>query len=54
MSVKSNTVPFNWQDPFMLEQQLSEEERLVRDSTKKIRTGEIAASRPGCVSERRN
>jgi len=23
---------FNWEDPFLLEQQLSEEERMVRDS----------------------
>lgn len=34
MSVRSDNVPFNWQDPFMLEEQLSEEERLVRDTAK--------------------
>ncbi|MCY4266221.1 MAG: acyl-CoA dehydrogenase [Gammaproteobacteria bacterium] len=27
-------VPFNWQDPFLLEEQLSEEERLVRDTAR--------------------
>ena len=34
MSVRSDNVPFNWQDPFLMEEQLSEEERLVRDTTK--------------------
>jgi glutaryl-CoA dehydrogenase len=34
MSVRSDNVPFNWQDPFMMEEQLSEEERLVRDTAK--------------------
>ena len=27
-------MPFNWQDPFLLEEQLSEEERMVRDTAK--------------------
>ncbi|RAV74851.1 acyl-CoA dehydrogenase, partial [Aerococcus loyolae] len=26
--------PFNWQDPLLLESQLTEEERLVRDSAR--------------------
>lgn len=26
------TSRFNWQDPFLLEQQLSEEERMIRDA----------------------
>ncbi|HJO11539.1 MAG TPA: acyl-CoA dehydrogenase family protein, partial [Gammaproteobacteria bacterium] len=34
MSVRSDNVPFDWKDPFMLEEQLTEEERLVRDSTR--------------------
>jgi glutaryl-CoA dehydrogenase len=34
MSVKSDDVAFNWKDPFLLEEQLSEEERLVRDSAR--------------------
>ncbi|MCG8413171.1 MAG: acyl-CoA dehydrogenase [Pseudomonadales bacterium] len=34
MSVRSDDVPFNWQDPFLLEEQLSEEERMVRDTAK--------------------
>lgn len=29
---KSERVHFNWEDPFLLEQQLSEEERMIRDS----------------------
>lgn len=29
---KSNRVQFNWEDPFLLEQQLSEEERMIRDT----------------------
>ena len=32
MSVRSDNVPFNWADPFSMEEQLSEEERLVRDT----------------------
>ena len=31
MSVRSDNVAFNWQDPFLMEEQLSEEERMVRD-----------------------
>ena len=34
MSVRSDNVEFNWQDPFLLEEQLSEEERMVRDTAK--------------------
>ncbi len=34
MSVRSDDVAFNWQDPFLLEEQLSEEERMVRDTAK--------------------
>ncbi|MDB9968324.1 acyl-CoA dehydrogenase [Gammaproteobacteria bacterium] len=34
MSVRSDNVPFNWADPFWMEGQLSEEERLVRDTAK--------------------
>ena len=34
MSVRSDNVPFNWADPFEMEGQLSEEERLVRDTAK--------------------
>ncbi|WP_333616955.1 acyl-CoA dehydrogenase family protein, partial [Acinetobacter variabilis] len=29
---KTSKVYFNWQDPFLLEQQLTEEERMIRDS----------------------
>ena len=34
MSVRADDVPFNWQDPFLLEEQLSEEERMGRDTAK--------------------
>jgi glutaryl-CoA dehydrogenase len=34
MSVRADDVPFNWQDPFLLEEQLSEDERMVRDTAK--------------------
>ena len=34
MSVRADDVPFNSQDPFLLEEQLSEEERMVRDTAK--------------------
>ena len=34
MSVRSDDVPFNWQDPFLMEEQLSEEERMVRDTAR--------------------
>ncbi|TQR68939.1 acyl-CoA dehydrogenase family protein, partial [Acinetobacter sp. RF14B] len=29
---KASKSYFNWQDPFLLEQQLTEEERMIRDS----------------------
>ena len=38
MSLKPKDVPglscFNWDDPFFLEQQLNEEERMMRDSAR--------------------
>lgn len=34
MSVRSDDAPFNWQDPFLLEEQLTEEERMVRDTAR--------------------
>ncbi len=34
MSVRSDNVSFNWQDPFLMEEQLNEEERMVRDTVK--------------------
>ena len=29
---KSERVQFNWQDPFLIEHQLTEEERMIRDA----------------------
>ena len=34
MSVRPDDVPFNWQDPFLMDEQLSEEERMVRDTAR--------------------
>ena len=34
MSVRSDNVPFDWKDPFLMEEMLSEEERLVRDTAR--------------------
>ena len=34
MTARPDEVPFNWQDPFLLEEQLSEEERMVRDTAR--------------------
>ena len=34
MSVRSDNAQFDWKDPFLMESQLSEEERLVRDTAR--------------------
>lgn len=34
MSVRSDKAPFDWKDPFLMEEMLSEEERLVRDTAR--------------------
>lgn len=34
MSVRLDNISFNWQDPFLMDEQLSEEERMVRDTAK--------------------
>ena len=34
MSVRSDDVQFNWKDPFLMGEQLSEEERMVRDTAR--------------------
>ncbi len=44
MSVRSDNVPFDWKDPFMLEEQLTEEERLVRDSTRQYAQDKLLPS----------
>lgn len=33
MTATAKLAPFNWEDPLLLEQQLIEQERMVRDST---------------------
>ncbi|MEH6559723.1 MAG: acyl-CoA dehydrogenase [Oceanicoccus sp.] len=37
----SNWAKFDWQDPFLLEQQLTEEERLIRDSARQYAQNEL-------------
>ena len=34
LSARSKPASFNWEDPFLLEDQLTEEERMIRDTTK--------------------
>ncbi len=41
MSVRSDNVPFNWQDPFLMEEQLSEEERMVRETARQYAQGKL-------------
>jgi glutaryl-CoA dehydrogenase len=42
MSGDHKTAPFNWEDPFLLEDQLTEEERMIRDSAKGFAESELA------------
>ena len=41
MSVRADEVPFNWKDPFLLEEQLTEEERMGRDTAKQYAQNEL-------------
>ncbi|HBN15594.1 MAG TPA: acyl-CoA dehydrogenase, partial [Pseudohongiella sp.] len=34
MSAKSDNAPFDWKDPFLMEQMLTEEERMIRDTAR--------------------
>ncbi len=34
MSVREDNISFNWQDPFLMDEQLNEEERMVRETAK--------------------
>ena len=43
MAAKTRWTPLNWQDPFELDSQLSEEQRMVRDSAKQYAQGSLAA-----------
>ncbi|MGI9250007.1 MAG: acyl-CoA dehydrogenase [Pseudohongiellaceae bacterium] len=38
---RADNVPFNWKDPFLLEEQLSEEERMVQDTARKFARGKL-------------
>ena len=37
----SGMVPFDWEDPFNLDDQLTEEERMVRDAANAFAQGEL-------------
>ena len=37
----SKSIPFSWDDPFLLEDQLSEEERMIRDSAQAFSEAEL-------------
>ena len=41
MSVRADEIPFNLKDPFLLDEQLSEEERMVRDTAKQYAQNEL-------------
>ncbi len=47
----ASTTPFQWQDPFALDTQLSEEERLARDSVREFCDHELM---PGIIQANRN
>jgi glutaryl-CoA dehydrogenase len=38
----STSIPFSWDDPFLLDDQLSEEERMIRDAAKAFAEAELA------------
>ena len=42
MAIKTRWTPLNWQDPFELDSQLSEEQRMVRDSAKQYAQSSLA------------
>ena len=42
MSKTTSWAKFNWEDPFLLEQQLTEEERMVRDTAQQYAQGKLA------------
>jgi len=51
MSDRNYWASFNWQDPFLLEQQLSDEENLTRESTEKFAQNVLA---PRVIEDYRN
>ena len=42
MNQRNQWASFNWEDPFLLEDQLSDEERLARDTAQKFAQSSIA------------
>ena len=42
MAAKTRWTPLNWQDPFELDSQLSEEQRMVRDSARQYAQATLA------------
>ena len=43
---------FDWGDPFLLDQQLTEDERMVRDAARRLLPGQARAARAGSVPPR--
>ena len=41
MSVRSDDAQFNWQDPFLMEEQINEEERMARDTARQYAQNEL-------------
>jgi len=51
MSERNHWASFNWEDPFLLEDQLSDEERLTRDTAQKFAQSVL---QPRVVEDYRN
>ena len=47
MAAKTRWTSLNWQDPFELDSQLSEEQRMVRDSAQQYAQNALAPRRQG-------
>ena len=46
------TPQFNFEDPFLLEDQLTDDERMVRDTARALRAGQADAARPRRLPQR--
>ena len=47
MNYKKGIVPFQWEDPLFLDQQLTEEERMIRDAARDFCQGPADAAGTG-------
>ena len=46
------TAPFSWEDPFFLDEQLTQEERMIRDSTRQFAESNLMSRGAGSKSQR--